>query len=303
MKKFKFHLKHLKNNGLIIVTAFLAFMLVNVCTDIEASAVSTVASKDGVPIAFQVHGQGKGDIALVFIHGWCCDRSYWKKQIPYFAAKYQVVTIDLAGHGDSGTNRSAWTMKAFGEDVTAVVKKLGLKKVILIGHSMGGAVIAEAARLIPQQVIGLVGVDIFHNVELKYSPEQIKLILAPVRADFVKDTQNAVRNFMFTPNSDPQLVKKIADDMSSAPAKIGVATFEEYLKHDLLSTLKAVQAPTHCINSNRFLPTNIEAGRRHFHSFKVKLMANVGHFNMIEDPETFNHLLDETVKELIQLKK
>jgi pimeloyl-ACP methyl ester carboxylesterase len=293
----------MKKNRLIIVTAFLAVMLVSICTDIEASAVRTVASKDGVPIAFQVHVQGKGDIALVFIHGWCCDRSYWEKQIPYFAAKYQVVTIDLAGHGDSGTNRNAWTMKAFGEDVTAVVKKLGLKKVILIGHSMGGAVIVEAARLMPQQVIGLVGVDIFHNVELKYSPEQIKMILAPVRADFVKDTQNVVRNFMFTPNSDPQLVKKIADDMSSAPAQIGLATFEEYLKHDLLTTLKAVQAPTHCINSNRFLRTNIEAGRRHFHSFNVKLMANIGHFIMIEDPETFNHLLDETVRELIQLKK
>jgi pimeloyl-ACP methyl ester carboxylesterase len=108
---------------------------------------------------------------------------------------------------------------------------------------------------------------------------------------------------MFTPRSDPELVKKIADDMSSAPPKIGVATLEAYLSNDLLSTLKTVQAPTHCINSDRLPLTNIEVGQRHFHFFKVKLMSKVGHFNMIEDLETFNRLLDETVKELIQLKK
>jgi len=301
MKQFKLYSGHLKRVGLIIFAAFLVFNPFTVCPDIESSAFSSAASKDGVSIVFQ--DQGKGDIALVFIHGWCCDRSYWRKQVPHFVLNYRVVTIDLAGHGDSGTKRKAWTMKAFGEDVAVVVKKLGLKKVILIGHSMGGAVIAEAAGLMPKKVIGLVGVDTFHNVELKYSTEQINLIVAPVRADFSKETKNHVRNFMFTSHSDPELVKKIANDMSSAPPKIGVATLEAYLSNDLLSTLKSVQAPTHCINSDRFPLTNIEVGRRHFHSFKVKLMSNVGHFNMIEDPETFNRLLDETVKELIQLKK
>ena len=56
------------------------------------------------------------------------------------------MSIDLAGHGESGLQRKLWTIEAFGGDVAAVVKKLGLKRVILIGHSTGGDVIAEAAR-------------------------------------------------------------------------------------------------------------------------------------------------------------
>ena len=54
-------------------------------------------SKDGVSISYQV--TGKGLPALVFVHGWCCDKSYWDPQVRYFAADHQVITVDLAGHG------------------------------------------------------------------------------------------------------------------------------------------------------------------------------------------------------------
>jgi pimeloyl-ACP methyl ester carboxylesterase len=62
-------------------------------------------SADGVPIHYEVHGTGLP--ALVFVHGWTCDRSYWGRQIGHFARKYQVVAVDLAGHGESGLDRKA----------------------------------------------------------------------------------------------------------------------------------------------------------------------------------------------------
>ena len=77
-----------------------------------------VLSADGVTISYDV--QGRDEPALVFVHGWCCDKSYWKFQVPYFAKQHKVVTIDLAGHGRSGLGREDYTIKAFGEDVVAV---------------------------------------------------------------------------------------------------------------------------------------------------------------------------------------
>jgi DNA-binding transcriptional LysR family regulator len=56
-----------------------------------------VASADGVPIAYEVHGQGSP--ALVLVHGWSCDRSYWQGQVEPLSRHYQVITLDLAGHG------------------------------------------------------------------------------------------------------------------------------------------------------------------------------------------------------------
>jgi pimeloyl-ACP methyl ester carboxylesterase len=65
--------------------------------------------------------------------------------VPVFSKKYRVVVVDLAGHGHSGMSRINYRMSYFGEDVKAVTEAVGSKQVILIGHSMGGAVIVEAA--------------------------------------------------------------------------------------------------------------------------------------------------------------
>src|SRR5512136_2917958 len=53
-----------------------------------------VASKDGVPISYEVHGQGEP--TLVFVHGWSCDARYWRAQLAQFSKNHRVVTLDLA---------------------------------------------------------------------------------------------------------------------------------------------------------------------------------------------------------------
>ena len=107
-------------------------------------AALTVPSIDGIPIAYEVHGQAEP--ALVLVHGWSCDRSYWKEQVDYLSPQYRLVLVDLAGHGESGAGRKDYTMASFGADVAAVVDSLKLQKVVLAGHSMGGDVVIEAAK-------------------------------------------------------------------------------------------------------------------------------------------------------------
>ena len=120
----------------------------------------TTVSKDSIPISYEVYG--KGTLALVFVHGWSCDKSYWKGQLQPFSQRYKVVAIDLAGHGASGLNRKDYTIESFGADVASVVERLDLKRIVLIGHSMGGDVIAAAARLLPRnRIAGLVMVDTY----------------------------------------------------------------------------------------------------------------------------------------------
>ena len=264
-----------------------------------AIIVDSAISADGNAIHYQVQGQGKP--AIIFIHGWCCDRSYWDAQLPYFAQKHIVVAIDLTGHGESGLDRKEWTMGAFGEDVVAVVNKLNLEQVVLVGHSMGGSVILEAARRMPKRVIGLVGVDTLQNFEDKFTQEQIDDWFTPLRSNFAEATRNFVRT-MFTPNSDPALVEKIATDMSSAPQEVGSGALEGYVdfqNNEIIRVLQEVQAPITCINSDKY-PTNVETNQRYAPSFKAMIMSGVGHFNMMEDPETFNRLLEETVQEFVQ---
>jgi len=248
-------------------------------------------SADGVPVHYDV--QGTGATALVFVHGWCCNRGYWEEQVGHFASRYTVVGIDLAGHGASGRDRTQWTMPAFGQDVVAVVEQLGLKQVVLIGHSMGGPVIVEAALRLPTSVIGLVGADTWANVEQLRTPEQIAESMAPFRIDFVESIRPFVRA-TFVPASDPALVERVVAAMSATPPHIAIGAIEALWQHDrqLQAGLQEVKVPKLTINGD-WRVTNRKAAHRY--GIEVMPMSGVGHFVMLEDPQTFNRLLDEAV--------
>ena len=79
----------------------------------------SVASEDGVSIRYRIYGNGEP--ALIFIHCWACDSSYWDQQLDALKTRYTLVTLDLAGHGESGTARGDWSIPAFGADRKSVV--------------------------------------------------------------------------------------------------------------------------------------------------------------------------------------
>jgi hypothetical protein len=95
--------------------------------------IGAVKTPDGVEIRYEV--AGSGEPALVFVHGWSCDRSYWRAQVDHFAASHRTVALDLGGHGESSLGREDWTMASFAGDVRAVVEALDLRGVVLVGHS------------------------------------------------------------------------------------------------------------------------------------------------------------------------
>jgi pimeloyl-ACP methyl ester carboxylesterase len=253
-----------------------------------------VNAADGASIHYQVTGSGTP--ALVFVHCWCCDQSFWDAQVPYFSEKHTVVTIDLAGHGESPAERETWTIPAFGLDVVAVVEELDLEQVVLIGHSMGGPVNLAAARHMPGRVIGMVGVDNFQDVGQKWDEEEFKAFLGTMEADFQATTKNFVRS-MFPPKADSALVERIAADLAEGPPEVGLGGMEalyNWYKDDFEQAVKEIDVPLHCISADLW-PTNVEGNREYFKSFDISVMPGRGHFLHIEDPENFNQLLGEVL--------
>jgi len=252
-----------------------------------------VTAKDGVQIHYE--SRGSGAPALVFIHGWNCDRSYWSAQLPVFATTHQVVAIDLAGHGDSGINREDWSMANFGADVAAVADALQLKDIILVGHSMGGPVAVEAARLLEGRVTMIIGADTLSNVSLRYPEAQLAGMLAAMAADFSGTVEGLVRSSFFLPTSDPAFIDQIAGDMSAAPPAAGIgafAGFARWFDEDVEQTLANIDVPIRLINSD-YRPTDTRAGQALTASFEATLMSGVGHFVMQEDPAQFNAIMAE----------
>jgi pimeloyl-ACP methyl ester carboxylesterase len=283
----------------LVMTVLLMAIDREVSAEDTRNKASWATSSDGVHIVYEVHGEGS--LALVFVHGWSCDRSYWAGQLEPFSRNFKVVAIDLAGHGDSGRGRKNWTIQLYGDDVAAVVKKLDLKRVILIGHSMGGDVIPEAALRLPGRVVGLIWVDTYKKLGAGRTPEEVQAFAAKFRANFAETTRDFVRG-MFVTNSDPALVERVALAMSSAPPSIALPSLESAFSYsrEMPRTLERLHLPVIAINPDN-APTD-QASLEHY-GVHVIFMKGVGHFSMMEDPQRFNGLLSTAIERLSRTQR
>jgi pimeloyl-ACP methyl ester carboxylesterase len=256
------------------------------------AAEATVASADGVPIRY--HSEGSGEPALVFIHGWCGDRGHWAEQVARFSNDREVITLDLAGHGESGRERSAWTIESLGEDVRAVVLALGLRRVILVGHSLGAPVALATAERLQGRVVAVVGIDAFHDVERRYDPARVQALMEYWEKDFA----GAAKQFLdgeLPKDCDPALRDRLQAQLASAPPEIALVLLRAELDYDLAAAFERVHVPIRVINTTQ--PIDLAAGRRHAADFAAVDLAGMqlGHFPMLTAPDLFDQKLAETL--------
>jgi pimeloyl-ACP methyl ester carboxylesterase len=253
---------------------------------------------DGTHVQYRVYGSGEP--ALVLIHGWSCDSNYWREQVPEFKKKYTIVTVDLAGHGGTDGARTEWSVARYGQDVATALSAVPNQKLILVGHSMGGPVAIEAARLMKNRVIGIIGVDTFKTIGAPaLSKAQVDAILKPFEADFIGHTRELVAETFFAKGADPQLVTKIAYDMSLSPPKVAVPSMRALLEYDYTAPLADVSVPIVAINSDLGEPANEVRIKKVLPKFHAVTLTGDGHFLMMEDPARFNPALESEIQQLL----
>ncbi len=255
---------------------------------------NVIKSFDGSPITYQVNGEGSP--ALILVHGWSCNHTSWSSQIQHFAKNHMIITLNLAGHGDSKSERTLWDMENYAKDVFAVYENLGINEVILIGHSMGGAVILEAGHLIGENVKGLIGVDsMVYPPYSKISKDQVDEMVQPFERDFDKSVKDMVSNLL-PDDVDHDLYLQIATMMSSASTSVAIPSMKAVYAWDFKTPLTRSKAPLICICSKEFTS---EINLDEFEDlFRIRIMPNVGHFLMMEDPLAFNRELESVIDEL-----
>lgn len=256
-----------------------------------APRVGKIAASDGVPLTYTL--AGSGDPAVVFLHCWGCDRSFWEGPLRALAPTHRVVALDLPGHGESGAGRTAWSVEAFGGDVVRLMEALDLRKVVLIGHSAGGSVALEAAARAPDRVLAVVGVDTLHDVEQK-AGEQMEALLDGLARDFVPTCRTFVGS-IFGAAAAPELVFRVQDKMCSARPEVALPILRAVVAWDHARALEAVRVPVRCIQGDKFR-TNLDANRRHHPDFDVIVIPGTGHFPQLESPEDFDRALVEVLR-------
>jgi pimeloyl-ACP methyl ester carboxylesterase len=249
-------------------------------------------SADGVSIHYRSDG-GVSDSAVVLVHCWGCNAHYWDGAIAVMSPHVRVVSLDLAGHGSSGKNRTNWTVRAFAEDVRAVADKLGLKKIVLVGHSMGGPIVLETAQLLGERVVAIVPIDTLKDVTLKQTPEENAKFFSNMRDNFADVTTKVVKS-LFAPETDPKVADAIlADELKQDPT-IAVPILQASFTYPSSDALTHIHVPVHAIESD-LSRTHLETNRQYAPQFEASVITKVGHWPMLEAKDRFAAMLDDSV--------
>lgn len=250
---------------------------------------------DGVRIAYDRWGQSGP--ALVYIHGWCCNRRYWRHQPELMARSWRRLFIDLAGHGQSEP-RAAVTLEAYAADVAAMLACEQVEQAILIGHSMGGIVALHAAAAAPGRILGLIGIDTFRQPTQRLSAEQIDTTLAGLQADFPSAVTALVKTRMFTPGLDQALAETVAAAMAAESPETGIAAQRALLGAGYGDLLRArAGLPMGLINAD-YAPTDTAALKERCPRLEISIIPGNSHFPMLERPSSFNPLLEAHIRRI-----
>jgi pimeloyl-ACP methyl ester carboxylesterase len=278
--------------GLIVLACVLAGLALNASTKGGVEMSMEIERKvcraaDGVEIVYSVCGTGEP--ALVFIHGGFADRGFWDGQLQAFGGRHRTIALDLAGHGESGVNRTKWGMPEFGADVRAVVEAERVKRVILIGNSLGGPVAIEAALLLPEKAVGVIGIDTFQDLGGVITPEQAKARADAFGADFGGAVKQMTRA-LFHADADPKTIAWAEARMARTSPQIARPMFLSLAGYDTGASARRLKVPIRAVNGDLY-PTDIEAIRKVKPDFDAIVMTHMGHYPMIERPEEFNRAL------------
>jgi pimeloyl-ACP methyl ester carboxylesterase len=254
------------------------------------AAESHVATLNGLNVHYT--RDGSAGTAVVFIHGFACDLTFWRMQEPLRNIRHRIL-IDLPGHGRSSKPQIAYTQDLFVRSVDAVLSDAGIQKVVLIGHSMGATVALRFARQYPVRVVGLVLVDGAlpstpdGNAEAKRFADRLPGLRGP---DYLACELERIKQ-RFIPETPQELRDEISSKMLATPQHVMVSAIEG-LADPAIWDATPVDSPTLLINSFEYRKHTSETFlRQMLPKLDFQNWQGVGHFLMMEEPDQFNGAL------------
>jgi pimeloyl-ACP methyl ester carboxylesterase len=255
----------------------------------QGVAMTEFVSAEGVRLAYDT--AGAGDPPMIFVHGWCCDRSYFAPQFEHFATAHAVTALDLRGHGDSSRpdpRPGSYDIDALAGDVLAVIDAAGLDRPVLVGHSLGALVgLACAAR--SEAIRALLMVDpapITNEAAKAFFRESSDA----VSTDDDQSWRTAFVKGMFLP-TDVARRATIVKEFPAGPPGVAAAIMRAMGEFDGVGALGKVGVPVLSIGSAA--PGNKSADLRGIcPAITIGQTVGAGHFNHLEVPEQVNAMIE-----------
>jgi len=256
---------------------------------------------DGQPMMTDLIDGPPDRPTLILIHGWTCRRSNWAAQMAHLEGHFTTIAPDLPGHGETrAPDRRDWTLDSLASDICQLMRDIHSPQfqdthdpgVILIGHSMGGAVALKVAQQQGSQVRGVILVDTFMIDYTELDEQARNALYKPFEKDLAASLAYMVKTRLGA-NTPHALRQLLLEQLPKIDGHIALPLWKSLLNWDAITTLQDLTNPIHSINGG-FIP---DAARRRVSEFSTEdVLSESGHFPHMEDPEKFNQLLDSKLK-------
>jgi pimeloyl-ACP methyl ester carboxylesterase len=244
--------------------------------------------RDGVRLVYT--DSGSGDPPLFFVHGWCCDHTYWREQTPLFARDHRVVAVDLRGHGSSGKPEQPYTMAAFVDDLVWLAGQIGLERPVVVGHSMGGAIATLLGASHPERTRGLVLVDPAILIPESHHAPMRDAMRGPDPKGFAA---TLIASFI-AESTPPELAREITPAMLATPEHVMASAGEAIWSFDQWAAFRSLAMPVLIVSAPAMGEFHRAAANVNPRA-RVEIIPGCGHFVQLERPDLLNEYLTSFV--------
>jgi pimeloyl-ACP methyl ester carboxylesterase len=222
----------------------------------------------------------------LFLHGWGSNSTLWFNSLKNIISEKYCLFVDLPGFGKSEIPAEPWNLAEYVNFVALFLKKLGLSKVELIGHSFGGSIAIKLALENPELVSRLILVD-SAGVRSKNR-----------RKTFIKSISQFIKPIFkigFLQNVRRKIYHQIGSDYLELP--LMHETYKKIISEDLSEILSSVKIPTSIIwgSDDQATPlADAELMKRKISDSQLHIISHAGHFCFLDQPVKFadelNHI-------------
>lgn len=233
---------------------------------------------------------GRRGQPVIFLHSWLGSWRYWLPTMEYVSERYRAYALDFWGFGESDRRDSAFSISEYVDMLRRFMENMGMSRVVLVGHGLGGMVAIRAAAEHPELFTKVMAVNVpMHGAQLQsvVKPGTFSRLLG--RSSPANIWTRQVREMKL---SDHQIQKEIVEDTESLSETLVAAVLNSILETDLMADLARLETPLLALYGQRDTLVTSEPLDEESKSFKqVLTLPKSGHFPFLDQPTVFYRAL------------
>jgi len=247
---------------------------------------------------YEITGQGE---PVLFIHGLGSSGRDWQEQTGFFADRYQVITVDVRGHGQSGKTAGAYSIPLFAEDIVKLLEALQISPVHMVGISMGGMIAFQMAVSYPDLLKSLVIVNSSPEFIVRSFKEQLLVWqrFLIVRLLGMRKMGEVLSRRLFPKPEQEELRKILVERWAENDIQAYEKAMKAIVGWSVADRIGDIRCPTLVIASDEdYTPVEVkEEYVRKMPNAKLVVIEDARHAVTAEHPAEFNAVLDTFLSE------